>query len=379
MSNKIDKRKELNAGVISSYAYIRGHNNYGSLLQYYALQQYLKKFNIEAYWIRYMFPAREMYLTLLKKFIRSILHITSIRNLFNHMITQWRFRNFIHTHCNLSYRKYNSIEKLKKNIPIADIYITGSDQVWGGCLEPNYLTFAPIGKKKIAYAVSFGKKEISLEHREHITSWVKTFNAVSVRECSGIEICNKMGVNATHVLDPTLLIDDDEYLPSNIKRIEKKKYIFCYFINEKSPNNLRIDDIISFSKVKSIKLKITGIEGPETIIPGKYIYQYSPSGWLNHYKYADYIFTNTFHGTVFCIIFKRPFCVLLQKGTNAKQNERIYSLLEMLGLQDRILGSEEPIDNIMNKSINWEHVESEINKQRIKANQFWIKSLEELL
>lgn len=379
--NHLTNNHILKAAVISSYAYIRGHNNYGSLLQYYAIQQYLKKFNIEVYWIRYMFPVSLIYISLLKKLIRSLLHLqnSNIRNIYNHIITQRKFCKYIRTHCNLSPLKYDSINKLKQKLPLADIYITGSDQVWGGKLEPNYLTFVPNGKKKIAYAVSFGKREISIEHQEYISDWVKAFDAVSVREYSGIEICKKMGVNAIHLMDPTLLLDANEYLPANTPRIEKQSYIFCYFINDKSYENLRINDIISFCQKELTKLKITAIEGSETVIPQKFLCQYSPEGWLNHYKYADFIITNTFHGTVFCIIFKRPFCVLLQKGKSIKQNERIYSLLNMFGLQDRILCPNDSIDDMMIKEINWEHVEQVKNRNREKTYQFWVKSLKELL
>lgn len=188
-----------------------------------------------------------------------------------------------------------------------------------------------------------------------------------------------MGVNAIHLMDPTLLLDANEYLPANTPRIEKQSYIFCYFINDKSYENLRINDIISFCQKELTKLKITAIEGSETVIPQKFLCQYSPEGWLNHYKYADFIITNTFHGTVFCIIFKRPFCVLLQKGKSIKQNERIYSLLNMFGLQDRILCPNDSIDDMMTKEINWEHVEQVKNRNREKTYQFWVKSLKELL
>lgn len=379
MSEILINNCKLKAAVVSSYAYIRGHNNYGSLFQYYALQQYLKKFGIEVYWVRFMFPSFEMYKSLFKRFVCSVLHGTGLRNTCNHILTQRAFRSYMHTHCNLSPKKYLNINKLKQNPPVADIYITGSDQVWGGWLEPNYLTFAPKEKKKIAYAVSFGKRELSIDHQKHIIDWVKVFDAVSVREKSGVEICKKMGVQATHLLDPTLLLDDDEYLSSCSPRMEKCNYVFCYFINEKSSENLRLNNIITFCHNKSLKLRITGIEGSETVIPQTFLYQYSPEEWLNHYKYAECILTNTFHGTVFCIIFKRPFCVFLQKGISAKQNERIYSLLEMFDLQDRILRSEDSIEAIMAKEIDWAHVELIKKKLRANVYQFWKQSLKDLL
>lgn len=370
---------KITAAIISSYAYIRGHNNYGSLLQYYALQQYLKKIGIETYWVRYMFPTAEMYKSIFKKVMHSLLHGLGVRNCWNHIRTQAAFRRYMHSHCNVSIKRYDSMDKLRRDVPVADIYVTGSDQVWGGTLEPNYLTFVPNGKKKIAYAVSFGQRELTPEHEARIKAWVKNFDAVSVREYSGVEICRRLGVEAEHLLDPTLLIDETDYLSAKTPRMEKSKYAFCYFINEKSPEVLRMTDIIHYCMQRQVKLKVAGIEGAETAVPRQYLFQYSPEAWLNHYKYAECIFTNTFHGTVFCIIFKKPFCVLLQKGKSAKQNERIYSLLETLGLQDRILCFDAPIEDIMEKKIDWKHVENAKKTLREKADLFWNKSLNGIL
>lgn len=367
MNDKLTKK----AIVISSYAYIRGHNNYGSIFQYYALQQYLKCWGVKSYLLRYMFPTKDMLNGLAHKAISELHQKWSIANTFRHIKTQWEFRSFLHNRCNVTPLKYTSIEELKRNPPQADIYITGSDQVFGGWLEPNFLTFAPKGKPRVAYAASFGKRELTSEHQAHIINWLQAFDAVSVRERSGVEICLKMGVKTRHLLDPTLLLDAEDYLPDNTPRAETSKYIFCYFIHEKKAANLRIDDISKFSSEKEVKLKVTGIEGPEQVVPRRYLCQYSPEKWLNHYRYADYVFTNTFHGTVFCIIFHKKFCVLLQKGTTIQQNERIYSLLEMFGLQDRILEQEKAISSIIDDYIDWTYVEEVKKNWREKTDLFW--------
>lgn len=368
---------KITAAVISSYAYIRGHNNYGSILQYYALQQYLTRFNVEAYWIRFMFPTAQTLKEFVKKSSYWLRHGFRIKNAYLHARTQMGFRTFMHGRCRVSPLKYGSLNKLKENPPKADIYITGSDQVWGGELEANYLTFAPQGKKKIAYAVSFGRRELTQEHQDNIQDWVRQFDAVSVREASGIDICKKMGVEAVHLPDPTLLLDDVDYLPSDVARFERSKYVFCYFINEHNPKNLRMADIAGFCSRLGAELKVTGIEGPETVVPSKYICQYAPEEWLNHYKYADYVFTNTFHGTVFSIIFRKQFCVMLQKGFSEKQNERLLSLLNMLGLQDRILRHDQSIRDVIDKPVDWEHVEKVKAELRMKTDAFFERILTE--
>ena len=93
MDMAIYKKK---AAIISSYAYIRGHNNYGSIFQYYALQQYLKKFDVDSCWIRYMFPVWSMYKDLIKKTVNSLLYGFRLKNIWNHIKTQIAFRKFMY-------------------------------------------------------------------------------------------------------------------------------------------------------------------------------------------------------------------------------------------------------------------------------------------
>lgn len=376
MSSTSYNEHKLSVAVISSYAYIKSHNNYGSLLQYYALQQYLKRLGLEAYWIRYTFSSTCIYKNVIRRILKDTLHGFRIKSSWHHILTQYKFQKFIHRKCNVSTVEYRSIKSLKENPPQADLYVSGSDQVWAGDLEPNYLTFVPHDKLKVAYAASFGKHEITEEHKMRICSWVRSFDAVSVRESSGVDICKKMGINATHLLDPTLLLNADDYIHSDVKRDEKNRYIYCYFINEKNVDNLRLNDIIKFSLDINLKLKITGIEGPEMVIPEKYLYSYGPEKWLNHYKYADYVFTNTFHGTVFCIIFKKQFCVLLQNGSTSKQNERIYSLLQMFGLSNRILKRNCSIKDLINIDIDWKYVDDIKKQWCVKSKLFWEKILD---
>lgn len=102
------RQHSLKAAIISSYAYIRGHNNYGSILQYYALQQYLRKFGVEAFWIRYMFPTKSMYIEFIKKTARYLLHGFRIKNSWNHLKTQIAFRHFMHEKCRVSTKKIHT-------------------------------------------------------------------------------------------------------------------------------------------------------------------------------------------------------------------------------------------------------------------------------
>ena len=350
------KRKKI--CVISSYAYIAENINYGALLQYYALQKVLEKEGFDVYWLRYRFPPSKK---TLKDRFRFLKHWTKNRKFYH---TQKRIMDFVDTNLKLSPKIYFSDTELEEHLPEADIYLTGSDQVWGGTLKANYLCFVPERSKKISYAASFGKGSISEEQKEIIKPWLKRFQGITVREKTGISICADMGITAKQVLDPTLLLMKEDY--PTIQTEDKNKYTFCYFLNVKDRNDVPIDAIKQYCVQQNMALHITGgVAGVNHIVPGEEQLFLNIDEWLTRYKNAECIITNTFHGTVFAIIFRKPFLVLLQTGESAAQNERLYSLLEQFGLLGRIMHRNEAIDMQMNCPIDWEKVST---IQKAQAN-----------
>ena len=196
----------MEIAVISSYACIHTSNNYGALLQYYALQQYLKSRGHDVYWIRSIIPQSNLRIIL--RHIKNYRDLGLIRKYYR---CRSSFRDFVEQHLNVTPKIYIGNIDLSNQVPEADFYITGSDQVWGGELKENYLLFVRESCKKIAYAASFGRDKISQAQIEVITPWIKDIPNVSVRESTGVGICKEMGVDAVHLLDPTLLIDAQLY------------------------------------------------------------------------------------------------------------------------------------------------------------------------
>lgn len=352
------------ACVISSYTYITENVNYGALLQYYALEKTLSKLGIEAYWLRFRSPGDRTLKRKIKKIIKLIIRPLDELKIRKTLLS---FDRFIEQYANVSKEEYLSEEMLFNNPPEADVYITGSDQVWAGTLEPNYLTFASDNKPKVSYAASFGKNEISDEHKTIIKPWLAKMDAVSVRESSGVDICQSIGIDSVQVLDPTLLIGENEY-PARCDCYCPD--VYCYFLNFKYLNEISWDRILKFVLDEKLSIKIACTNQTFQKYSKEYRDLPSPEEWLTKYRNAKYIITNTFHGTVFAIIFRKQFIVIKQKGEGAKQNIRISSLLEKLGLEYRYYDENSPLSQQINSSINWDLVEKKITSLRHESFEY---------
>lgn len=350
--------------IISSFAWIKVANNYGALLQYYALQQYLYNKGHYAFWIKYVMRPNRY--AAFKGFVRHFLKNPEIQR--ESFICHKSFMQYCQDYLNLSEETFTA-DSIKRSYPSADFYITGSDQVWGGTLAANYLTFVDDDDKKIAYAASFGKSEISIEQAEKIRPWVKSFKHVSVREESGVGICKSLGCRAEHLLDPTLLLDAEKY--PHTDRIVSDKYVFSYFLNVSSLDNVRWTEIQEYAHDTNMELKVCSVQGSQYLFRYKDLVFPSPIEWLTYYRDAEMIITNTFHGTVFAIIHRRPFVCVLQSGHSAKQNTRMNSLLSMFGLSDRILKPDGRIEDIANQEINWTNVDETLSLWRYKTDRFF--------
>ncbi|MGI6492840.1 MAG: polysaccharide pyruvyl transferase family protein [Pelotomaculum sp.] len=230
--------------------------------------------------------------------------------------------------------------KLKSNYPDANAYVCGSDQIWNpyfkrGYNDPGYfLAFAPKTAKKISYAPSFGCSDLPITAQNDLGTLLEDFTAISVREKSGIDIVKKYAHrDAKLVLDPTMLLTSDEWKiiarkPSGIQ----DRYILCYrFANSKKTQS-SIDNIAERMGLPVISLPLSDITLND---PYQFIFEAGPREFVGLIQNATLVCTDSFHATVFSILMKTPVCVFLREnyqGGNS-MNSRIYSLLEMLGLE----------------------------------------------
>lgn len=355
----------MKIAILSSYSYVCKVNNYGSILQYFALQTYLRQLGHKPFWIRYV-PYKKkptgLNKCLREKILKSNFNLEEIKH-YNTI----GFRTFIEKHLCLSDNIYHTYKELKSNPPKADLYIVGSDQVWNGFSPDRYLMFIPKTTPKISYAASFGRSSIQFYLKPLLWFYLKKFKAISIREIDGEKICRDVGRNdAKYVIDPSFLLSKQEYE----KIIDKENipiiyedYIFGYFVNPFKDDIFPLqDEIEKLTEDCKCKLIITAIQNAEKSFSNNEKISPSPLEWLQLIRKAKYVITNSFHGVAYSIIFRKQFLLIPQDGSMSNQNCRYINLLEKLKLTNRIYNPyKHSIKTQLEENINWEQVATEEN------------------
>lgn len=227
-----------------------------------------------------------------------------------------------------------------------DALVVGSDQVWRRTYNREifdmFLDFASgLSVRRISYAASFGVDtwEFSKSETRKCAGLIKMFDGVSVREKSAVALCKDyLDVNAQLTLDPTLLLSVSDYegLCAGLEK-EQNHYIAAYILD----NSVRVDNLIlDCSKSFNLSVKRFSSNSNSRI---------TVEEWLALYRDSDYVVTDSFHGTVFSIIFNKPFACVINESRGAS---RFFSLLEDFGLEDRIVKDNNIVD-VLNKPIDW--------------------------
>lgn len=382
----------MKVGVVTFW---HGDSNYGQILQCWALQSILRRLGHEPFIIRFI---PQNYQSTTKKILKKILPINKFKELRQIIFdnNSWkvkrqklkndRLRNFSafrEHYLKFSPLVYNSIEALRANPPEADCYITGSDQVWAQLVSnPNnhafFLEFGEQEIKRISYAPSFAMTEYPEDLRPILGHLLQIFNAISVREYSGLEICRTAGIEAVKVLDPTFLLSADDYKKLSV--VDKKgKYIFIYSLNIKSADEIRWPELKDMTELKGMTVKVTPASGYfecAELFGDNVEYQYStPAQWLGNLLGAEVVITTSFHGIALSIILHRPFVYIPLEGKFASGNSRALDLLRDLNLCNRILTPENSYTDIVESQIDWDKTESLLNKQRKDSMDYIVNAL----
>ena len=369
--------------VLSSYSYIIKVNNYGSILQYYALQTYLERKGHNVKWLKYEAikkTPKGLNKWLREKFLHSYFKTDNVE-----YYNKEGFSQFINKYINLTSQTYITSKELYTLPPKADLYIVGSDQVWNGYSPDRFLTFVPKSIPKISYAVSFGKNKIPQYMKPLIWFYLKSFKAISVRETEGVKLCHSLGrKDAKYTIDPSFLLNKEDYtkIIKNDKSITTipYPYIYGYFVNP-FPDNILTEktSIDSFLKNSQLPFFVTGIQNAEFALKEYNIINPSPLEWINTILNAKYIITNSFHGVAFSINLQKNFLLISQAGDMANQNCRYFNLLKRLGLEDRIYNSTKgSLEKQMKASINWDKVEIEKNKFISESQNFLLNEISKI-
>jgi hypothetical protein len=355
------------------------NDNYGQLLQCYALQKYLHDAGHDTYLIRYD-PRNDYVKTpvvnkILKAFnpfklfayIKYKLTYTIIKKLNK----QRGFDEFRNNYIKQSEKIYYSYQGLLNAPPDADVYIVGSDQVWNpdwientiNQVKAYFLGFGGVGKKRIAYAASFGKERVSDGFIKEITPLLKRFDYVSVREKSGLDICRQCGVKAEWVPDPTMLLSVNDYRAlytnESMPRIEEP-YCFLYMLGNTC--DFSIKTIYDWAKKRGIE--IIYVSGNLQYDKYEKMYTTIPK-WLYYIDNAEYVITNSFHGTLFSLMFQKRFGVISLTERYIGMNSRFDSLFETSEIKQRY------IDNsfeVLDTDIDWNKVNDRFKKIQRSCN-----------
>lgn len=329
--------------------------NYGGVLQAYALQQALQKLPVESEIVDYRFPGNQQNMSLMTfsqaKTWKSIVRWGLGKVFFEKRLGKRleKSLDFIENYLPVSERIYRNEEELTRSVQDYQGFITGSDQVWN-CKFPSFtgaylLDFVPRDRKKISYAASFGIPSLPQEYIPQFRKALQTFDAISVREEQGIEMVKEIsGREATWVLDPTLLLNSEDWAkitPST--RPREKEYILCYFIDTFGKSVRRI--LGEIQKKYQMPIVNVGLNNPiEYFWPKvEYAIDAGPRDFVHYIQHASAVVTNSFHGSVFSLIFGKPLCVVTNTNPFRKSmNSRILSLAKRFDIQNCIQDANKP-------------------------------------
>lgn len=362
------------------------HTNYGGILQAYALQKVLKDMGHKVWTIDR--ESKTSCLIKLLSIVKRILYRIFKRE--KNRIRVWptikeeriilkNTNRFIKENINatpkiLSNHDFYLLEKYH-----FDSIVVGSDQVWrptySPCLSNYFLDFAKQWKKikRIAYAASFGVDnwEFSKDQTIKCASLAQCFDAISVREDSAINLCKEyLDVDAIHVLDPTMLLTKEDYIRLVEKdNIPKSKGSLMTYVLDQSPekedivqNIAKELNLIPFSVMPENTYSEVGNKHISTCIYP------TVTEWIRGFMDAEYVVTDSFHGTVFSIIFNKPFITI---GNHYRGMTRFTSLLKIFGLQERLIASSEELtEEKMNTPINFTRINQIKESEQKKSMEF---------
>lgn len=357
--------------------------NYGGIMQAWALQQVLKNAGHVPVTIDRQASAGPAYRAARSSY-RALQKLLGKRkgpiNLERHLPTILSQTNgFIEQNLKMS-EPLNSTANLKAHFERGqyDAVIVGSDQTWRPCYSPNidnfFLDFIQGSAiKRIAYASSFGvdEWEFTKEQTLRCAALAKQFDAISMRENSGADLCRShFGVEATHVLDPTLLLEKSFYeaLYKN-KDIPERQGLYKYILDQANWKDRVVETVKKeLNKKEYCNQPKASLSGFSSSNLADYKMP-SVEGWIKGFADAEFVITDSFHGTIFSIIFNKPFISLINPGRGAS---RFYSILEELFLRDRLVTDfdEDSLKRLLRTKVDWTSVNDSLASSTSKSVDF---------
>lgn len=358
------------------------HNspNYGSCLQTYATQVVLARVGADAeiidYYRKDAIPENEVDRALNGQLVKKmpIFKVPGVKQIakipVSRMVARRRapLDEFRHSKLALTECSYYSADELDANPPAADIYCTGSDQVWNsiwnnGFDRAFYLSFAPEGKKKIAYAASIGKAALEDWEAEPMRKALSSYSCISVREQEAADLLDSIGVHgAVPVIDPTLMLNHDDWETISDRWVSPEPYILVYQLNRNAEFDTYVQKVAKKTGLKVMRIAYGVHEkrsGENAIICP------SVGRFLSLFLGAEIVITDSFHGTAYSVNLGKKF-VSISPG---RFSGRIANLLAMTGLEDHLLSSFDNFE-LAEEPVNHDPVEKALDSKRREAIAF---------
>lgn len=364
-------------------------DNYGSVMQTYATQQILKKcgYDVEFvdYWRRDNLPQSRAERMLEGSTLQKLKPLWGINN-FTRKATVSILKNvlekqrspmwrFLEEKVQLTKVRYCSYEELEANPPVADVYITGSDQVWNsiwnqGIDRSYFLDFAPAGKPRIAFSASIGREQLDTEEIPETKRLLEKYSAISVREQSAVELLASMDIKSTLVLDPTLMLEAEEWRKLATKQKREKPYILIYQLN---PNPQMDQYAEQLAQKKNWEIIRIGFGHSDRRKGGKCVMLPSVEEFLGLFCDAACVLTDSFHATAFSLNLGTDFISVLP----GRFGTRIESILKLTRTENRILTSYDDL-TVVDRSIDEKNVQNIFTVERKKGFDFLKKAISQI-
>lgn len=363
----------MNIGIVTFHM----AENYGSVLQAYALTTFLENHGFKAEILDYYFEDdyRKYDLFRWKQYLkRPQTFLIDISSYNIHKKRKANFEQFRKKYLRISDKRAVNINELKLYNEKYDAFICGSDQIWNlecthGLNDAYFLQFVQKDKVKIAYAPSAGAYSIDGAMAENIKRILMTFTKVSVREDRLKEELEKICPREIEVvLDPTLLLSSDDYHKIQRKGKEyQSKYIFVYILSGVRYNRKLINCAKQLSEDTGLQIKYVADNNNGYIKGAENCSGCGPEDFLKYIDQATYVITNSFHATVFSILYHKDFFSFPRNGSNS----RIFDLLKMLQLEKRYVEG----GNLKCDKVDFEQADEILMRERQKSMKFLLDAL----
>ena len=361
-------------------------DNYGSVMQTYATQQVFNDLGYDVeivdYWRKDNLPKYRAEKLLESSTLQKLKPVWGMCNftkkttvillkgvLEHKKSPMWKF---LERYVQITPKRYTTFDELMETPPVADVYITGSDQVWNsiwnqGIEKAYFLDFAPKDKPRIAFSASIGRESLDADEIPETKSLLKKYKAISVREQSAVDLLESMGIGSTLILDPTLMLNADAWRKLAAPVNRNKPYLLIYQLN---PNKQMDKYAEQLALRKGWEVVRIGFGRSDRKKVGKCVMLPSVEEFLGLFCDAACVLTDSFHATAFSLNLGTDFISVLP----SRFGTRIKSILKLTGTENRLLTRYDNFE-IVDEVIDKKWVKEMLEKKRTEDIQWLMQAL----